>query len=383
MIVCVDAIGIRDGGGVSVLSALIEQLPSACPEWYWIFYVDASLTRLSTLVEPAFNANLQFVSKSGWSRRLRWLSYDIPRRADKAGADVIFSLANISPLRGRIPNVLFVQQRKAFEREGSRSLKTWLRFALLRCLVRHSTLRTNRIIVQTSNMRELIGRQGAALAEKTVVVPSPVRTFHKTETSQELASALAGATGPRLLYVSVAREHKNHAALIEAFSLLRRRLPDACLWLTVAGPDDPNAGPFERTLHALARDHDVVDAVRWLGLLDHGDVATAYTDADLTVFPSLNESYGLPLAESMLAGTPVSAADLPYAREMCGDAAAYFDPLDPEAMAVTIGNVLASPDALAELRKSAIVRARRLEPRELANRLCRELEAAALGRTAR
>lgn len=381
MIVCVDAIGIRDGGGVSVLFAMIETLPPARPDWHWIFHVDATLSR--TAPEPGGNASLQYRPTSGWPRRLVWLSRDLPRCADRACADVIFSLANISPLRFRVPNVLFVQQRKAFEREGSGSLKTWLRFALLGRLVRRSVARADRVVVQTTNMRDLIGRYGAALAEKTAVIPSPVRTFQGAGTSLALPNARATATGQKLLYVSVAREHKNHAALIEAFALLRRRLTDVCLWLTVAGPDDPGAGALERSLHSLACDLEVTDSILWLGLLGPGGVATAYAQADLTVFPSLNESYGLPLAESILAGTPVSAADLPYAREICGNASAYFDPRDPHAIAATIGNVLGSEDALADLRARTMARARRLSPGELAERLCRELESAARKKTAR
>lgn len=383
MIVCVDAIGIRDGGGVCVLSALMEMLPTARPDWHWIFHADATLSRMAALPEPNGNASLRYRPASGWAARLLWLSRDLPRCADQDGADVIFSLANISPLRCRVPNVLFVQQRKAFERESSGSLKTWLRFALLGRLVRRSLVRADRIVVQTTNMRELIGRYGVALAEKTVVIPSPVRRFHGTERSPTLSNTTATLGGHRLLYVSILRDHKNHAALIEAFALLRRRLPDVSLWLTVAGPDDPKSGPRDRTLHALARDLQVAEAIHWLGLLGPGEIARAYAEADLTVFPSLNESYGLPLAESILAGTPVSAADLPYAREVCGDAAVYFDPRDPQSIAATIGKVLASEDELNDLRAQTIARASSLSPGQLAERLCGELETAAREKTAR
>jgi glycosyltransferase involved in cell wall biosynthesis len=52
---------------------------------------------------------------------------------------------------------------------------------------------------------------------------------------------------------------------------------------------------------------------------------------DALFFPSLAESYGLPLVEAMVMGLPVVCADLPYAHWLCADQALYFDPADPAA----------------------------------------------------
>lgn len=383
MIVCVDAIGIRDGGGASVLIALVESLSPARPDWHWIFYVDAALLPNGTLPKPEGNASIRYVRISGWFGRLLWLCHALPCCAKRAGADVVLSLANISPLRCRMPNVLFIQQSKVFDREGTGSLKTSLRYFLLGHLVRRSAASAYRIVVQTSHMRDLIARTGSTLSEKTKVIPSPVRTFPVADAEPKHPGDCASNIGFRLLYVSLAREHKNHKTLIKAFALLRRRFPDVCLSLTVSRPGDPNAGFLDRRLHDLAHDLDVAGAIRWLGWLGSREIAAAYAYADLTVFPSLNESYGLPLAESILAGTPVCAADLPYAREICGDAAAYFDPRDPQAMATTIGNVLESAEAIADLRVQTAARARCFEPSKLAESLCRELQNAARKKTVR
>ena len=55
------------------------------------------------------------------------------------------------------------------------------------------------------------------------------------------------------------------------------------------------------------------------------------------IFPSLCETLGLPLQEAMSAGLPVLAADLPYAREVCGDYASYFNPRDVDSIEKAIG----------------------------------------------
>ena len=67
--------------------------------------------------------------------------------------------------------------------------------------------------------------------------------------------------------------------------------------------------------------------VRNIGVLSREACLAAYEEVDALFFPSLLESYGLPLVEAMELGLPVVCADRPYARWLCEDQAIYFDPL--------------------------------------------------------
>ena len=71
----------------------------------------------------------------------------------------------------------------------------------------------------------------------------------------------------------------------------------------------------------------------------------------LLLFPSMEESFGLELAEAMAAGCPIAASDLAYAHDVAGEAAVYFDPRSPHNMARTVINVLQSP-ALADVLRA-------------------------------
>lgn len=62
-------------------------------------------------------------------------------------------------------------------------------------------------------------------------------------------------------------------------------------------------------------------------LTDH-EIAALYLRATAFVFPSLYEGFGVPPLEAMLFGCPVIATTADAVRETCGDAAAYFDPLN-------------------------------------------------------
>ena len=129
-----------------------------------------------------------------------------------------------------------------------------------------------------------------------------------------------------LLYPARPWPHKNHARLYEAFALLRAERPGLRLVLTGGGHSGPAPAGVE---------------VR--GNVDADELVRLYRRAAALVFPSLYEGFGLPPLEAMACGCPVAcsvAASLP---EVCGDAARYFSPDEPEEIAAATAEVLADP----------------------------------------
>lgn len=143
---------------------------------------------------------------------------------------------------------------------------------------------------------------------------------------------------PLLLYPARPWPHKNHSRLFEAFAAIRRRRPELRLLLTGAGHDP-------RTLPEGVEARSVAS----------GELVGLYRRASCLVFPSLYEGFGLPPIEAMACGCPVAAAAAGSLPEVCGDAAALFDPLDPEAIAAGIDEAL---DRSAELSERGLRRAK-------------------------
>jgi glycosyltransferase involved in cell wall biosynthesis len=137
------------------------------------------------------------------------------------------------------------------------------------------------------------------------------------------------ARGPinDLLWVGNEVPFKDFRTAITAAQHLRRRL--TLVGNTVPMPDAPG--------HS------------WLGDLDRSHVFAHYGSAKMLVMTSLAESLGLPPVEAMQVGLPVVAPDLPYARELCAEAAEYFEPGNAKALVAAILRAETRRDTLLDL----------------------------------
>ena len=70
------------------------------------------------------------------------------------------------------------------------------------------------------------------------------------------------------------------------------------------------------------------DNVKVLGRVSDEELLRLYHQAECFIFPSIYEGFGIPPVEAMACGCPVLAADIPVLREVCADAADYFNPYD-------------------------------------------------------
>ena len=139
--------------------------------------------------------------------------------------------------------------------------------------------------------------------------------------------------GPSVLGLGTIEPRKNIARLVEAWNLL-----DGELGLVLAGGKGWGDRP------------DLADSrIRQLGYVPDGEIARLYRGADVLVYPSLFEGFGIPVIEAMACGTPVVATEHPSLDEACGDAAVRVDPLDPESIAAGLREAVARRDELVPL----------------------------------
>lgn len=163
----------------------------------------------------------------------------------------------------------------------------------------------------------------------------------------------AGIQKPYMLYVGGINARKNIAGLFAAFARVHAKNPD--IQLVIVGARQWRTAGIDAALAT----HRLEEAVHFTGYLANDDLPALYSAAELFVFPSLYEGFGLPPLEAMACGTPVVTSNISSLPEVVGDAAVTVEPTDVIALAAAMELVLRDSGLRAMLRMRGFERAAR------------------------
>ncbi|MFN0008138.1 MAG: glycosyltransferase family 4 protein [Planctomycetota bacterium] len=170
------------------------------------------------------------------------------------------------------------------------------------------------------------------------------------------------ASEPYVLTVSRVDARKNHLRMLEAFErLVKEGFPHR--WV-IAGPGGHGVEVFERELAASPARH----RVEWRRFVADSELPKLYSQADLFLFASLNEGFGLPPLEAMACGVPVVSSCVTSMPEVLGDAALLVEPTDVERIFEASRRMLAEPEFAREFAEKGRRRAREFTWKECARK---------------
>lgn len=138
-----------------------------------------------------------------------------------------------------------------------------------------------------------------------------------------------GIKKPFVLFVSSLWPYKNCDGLLRAWALARSEIGDRQLAIVGSGRDQE----YLASLHSLADELAIAGDVVFVGGVPLEETVDFYRAADAFVYPSLNETFGLPILEAMACGCPVVTSDTSAMPETAGGAAVLSDPKDPASVA--------------------------------------------------
>lgn len=221
----------------------------------------------------------------------------------------------------------------------------WIKNFAYRVVIWAAVKRARKIIAITNHTKQDILRYFRVEPNKIVVIYEGVSVEagrRKTENPK------FKAWRPYLLYVGGAYPHKNLEGLLTAFRRFAKR--EAGINLVLAGGEDFFYQRLRRSV--LAFEKSVSDRIIFAGFVPESELFELFARAELFVFPSKYEGFGLPPLEAMACGVPVASSSASCLPEVLGDAALYFDPADVNDMAEKIryglGNRVLRADLIAK-----------------------------------
>lgn len=251
----------------------------------------------------------------------------LPRRIADDRLDVVHFLCNTGPWRCSVPSVLTLHDviqleapRAAGETDGGTTLGQQARTHYSRFAIRAALRHARHIITVSRHERSAImQRCGVSQDRISAIYEAPGDAF-RLLSEEDRASRLAdlhrafGVRPPFLLGVGY-EPRKNIGLLIDAFRALADAHPT--LQLVIVAADARRRAEFTARARALALTPRVVG----VGGIPDDQLAALYASAELFVFPSQREAFGLPPLEAMACGAPIVASNQSVMPEILGDAA--------------------------------------------------------------
>lgn len=163
-----------------------------------------------------------------------------------------------------------------------------------------------------------------------------------------------------LLYVGAIEKRKNIELIINALSIGKITTP-----LVIIGSKSKY---YEHIFHLVTK-LNLENQVFFLHGIPTEDLPVIYKSADIFIYPSIFEGFGIPILEALCTGTPVITSNGSCFAETGGDAAAYIHPDNPEELAEVIKTILSSEKKQGEMRQKGFLHAQQFSDEKIAKNI--------------
>lgn len=338
-----DEASYRSAGIHGYLFNTLAHLPAADPDLSFTLLVGRG--RLPD--HAAWRISRSRISTRHPLARIAWEQVIAPLQLAQLRPDLLHGMGYALPLMWRGPSLVTIYDLSFLrypERLGA------ARRLYLRAITRVSARQARRVIaISESGKTEIAGLLGVPPGQIDVAVPGVGPEFRPLP-DREVADFRIrhNLPGRFILHVGTLEPRKNLETLLHAYARLPQR---PAVRLALVGGRGWQTGPIFALIEALGLQQDV-----WLpGYVSNEALPMWYNAADLFVYPSLYEGFGLPILEAMACGLPVIASDTTSLPEAVGPGGLLVPPLDAEAWAQAMARLLDD----AALRQEQIERGRR------------------------
>ena len=326
--VLIDALSVTSGGGHSYAVNLIEELNRDDRGFdFTLVVARGSLETIRprnidvrTVRLPEFHPAMRLASRFFYEEIL------LPLHARRH--DIVYAIADLASPLIPIPTVIALRNLNIYDH----SYYDTIRLRVLEWLVRLGIRHSSRMIFPSRAAEASISSLLGLNRKVTRVVP------HGVDASIFARSSERENGTPFLFLPAAIERHKNIEVLVNAIPLFG----DPELEVRIAGSASTDPA-YRDQLLARASELGVESRLRLIGKVPYERIVAYYRGAVAMVFPSKLETFGHPMLEAMLAGTPIVASDIPAFREIGKDVALFFPPDDATALAHAVDMLRGDP----------------------------------------
>lgn len=350
MKIIINATNLKQGGALQVTSSVLEQLKSF-PEHEYHVFLSPQLSEQINVANFPGNYIFHHFSSNPTSSVIDLLTFPgkLSKAERKIQPDFVLTVFGPALWKPRAPhlvgfaNGLYLFNKARFLREiwltttSQRIRYDIRRFLLLNRIKHEATLLWTETEYSKKQLQLSLGMPG----EHIHVINNTYSELY--EAAPSLPEKEKTGTYD-FIYITADYPHKNLEVFNKILPILKARNINCRFSLTL--PEEIFRSRFPEHLN----NPQLIN----LGPLTAEQCYEAYQKVDALFFPSFTETFSANYPEAMVMRKPIITSDLPYAHDICGDAALYFDPFEPEAIVDTIEQLISSDETQKRLIQNGL-----------------------------
>ena len=344
----------RNAGPSRYTTNLVEAVFAQRSDHEFTLFLNEQVSKLPFTPAQSIRVLRTRAPTSRTSIRVLWEHLAAPWHIGAARLEVVHSMLNVVPLAAPTRHVVTVHDLSFMRTPGAHpthrrwylTAATWLSARRARAVLADSHATKQDIV-------ELLGVDADRVH---VVYPGRDAAFHpRPHASVQAFRQDNGLDRPFVLFVGTLEPRKNVDVLVRAFGLVARTEFEGDLVL--AG----GSGWATEGIDAALKESPVRNRIHRIGYVKQEDLPYWYCAADLVVYPSSYEGFGIPVLEAMASGTPVITSNRSSLPEVAGGAAVTVDPRDIRQLATAMTAVLASPARRTQMHERGLAQAKQFD----------------------
>ncbi len=306
-------------------------------------------------------ANFKIVKLEGGFYPL-WEQIALPRAAKKMGCQILHCTSNTAPIFTSIPlvvtlhDIIYMESSYFKILRGTGSLYQKFGNAYRKIFVPKIVRKSKKIITVSNFEKNRIGQFfGIGSDSRLEAVYNGVSEHFKPVTDQIMLKQVKEKyhlPDRYFFFLGNTDPKKNTKGALKAYSdFLKQTSSDVKLVML-----DYDRPELEKLLDEIGN-KDLINQIVLTGYVVNTDLPAIYCQCELFLYPSLRESFGIPMLEAMGCGVPVITSNTSSMPEVAGDAALIIDPYKPEEITAAMINIQMDNELKADLIKKGLVQA--------------------------